>query len=375
MGRAAAIVLRLGIKELYSVARDPVLVILIAYTFTFAIQSVASGVQTEVRNAAIAIVDEDRSALSQRIRGAFLRPYFQPAEVIGLDALDRAMDTGAYSFVLDIPPGFQADILAGRRPALQLNVDATAMTLAGNGAAYIQTIVNAEIQAFLRRGDGAEPPPVALVTRARFNPNLDASWYFAGMELVNNITIIAMILAGAAVIREREHGTIEHLLVMPITPGEIMAAKVWANGLIIVAAAVLSLHAVVQGWLGVPVAGSVGLFAFGTAIYLFSITSLGIMLATIATSMPQFGLLAIPVFVVMNLLSGGATPLEAMPETLQLVMQASPATHFIKFAQAVLYRGADLSIVWPRLAAVAGIGLVFFLYALARFRATMAAVR
>ncbi len=373
--RAASNILRLGIKELYSLARDPVLVVLILYTFTFAIYSVAHGVQTEVNNAAIAVVDEDRSDLSSRIRGALLPPQFQPAPLIALDEIDPAMDAGRYSFVLDIPPGFQADLLAGRTPELQLLVDATAMTLAGNGTSYIQNIVQEEILRFLTRAEGGTELPANVVIRAVFNPNLESAWFMAVMQIVNNVTILAIVLVGAAVIREREHGTIEHLLVMPVTPGEIMAAKVWANGLVIVLAAVASLYLVVEWLLAVPIVGSVALFALGTALYLFAVTSLGTMLATIATTMPQFGLLSIPVFVVLNLLSGGMTPLESMPDTLRTVMQLSPATHFTSFAQAVLYRGAGLEIVWPQLAAVVAIGAAFFAFALARFRQSMSAAR
>lgn len=368
-------VLRLGIKELYSLARDPVLMGLILYTFTFAIYTVANGVRTEVRNAAVAVVDEDRSVLSTRIRGALLEPQFQPAEMISINALDRAMDSGAFSFVIDIPPGLQADVLAGRTPTIQLNVDATAMTLAGNGARYIQNVIQAEVTGFLGRAEGAGERPASLTVRVKFNPNLEASWFMAVMQIINNLTIMAVILSGAAVIREREHGTIEHLLVMPVTPAEIMLAKIWANGLVIVAAAVLSLHLVVQGLLAVPVAGSTAVFVLGASVYLFAVTSLGIMLSTIATTMPQFGLLSIPVFVVLNLLSGGMTPLESMPAGLQTIMMASPATHFVKFAQAVLFRDAGLAIVWPDLLVVAAIGGTFFSLALIRFRATMAAAQ
>ena len=106
----------------------------------------------------------------------------------------------------------------------------------------------------------------------------------------------------------------------------------------------------------------------GTVIYLFSVTALGIFLATLTRSMPQFGLLAIPVFMVMNLLSGGTTPLDSMPELLQTIMQLAPSTHFVSFAQAILYRGAGFAVVWPNFAAVAASGVVFFIIALLRFR-------
>ena len=369
-------VYRLGVKEVFSLLRDPVLMGLILYTFTVAIYTVANGVQTEVRNAAIAVVDEDRSALSGRIAAAFLAPQFKQPAALTLDAVDAAMDAGTYSFVLDIPPRFEADLLAGRAPAIQLNVDATAMTLAGNGARYIGAIVEAEAAAFLAQGGGrAGGEGVRVAIRAKYNPNLEGGWFMAMNQLVNNLTILAMILGGAAVIREREHGTIEHLLVMPVTAAQIMLAKIWANGLVIVLAASLSLRLVAGGLIGVPVAGPPGLFAFGAAIYVFAVISMGVMLSTVATTMPQFGLLSIPVFVVMNLLSGGITPIESMPPALQVAVQALPSTHFVAFSQSVLFRDAGPGVVWPQLAAMAGLGALFFALALRRFRAALSAAQ
>ena len=368
-------VFRLGLKELWSLFRDPVLMVLVAYTFTAAVYAVAHGVRTEVRNAAIAVVDEDRSTVSNRVREAFMPPYFQRAALIGIEETGPAMDQGRYSFVLHIPADFEADLLAGHHPVLQLNVDATAMTLAGNGTAYVTRIVQDELAGFLSQRGAEITLPAILVPRARFNPNLQSQWFFAVMQVIGNVTILAVVLSGAAVIREREHGTIEHLMVMPVTALEIMLSKIWANGLVIVGAAVLSLLLVVETLMGIPVPGSIAVFATGAAVYLFSVTALGIMLATFATTMPQFGLLAIPVFVVLYLLSGGVTPLEAMPEPLRSLMQLSPATHFTSFAQAVLYRGAGFSLVWKDLLAVICIGTVFLGLALGRFRKTMAAAR
>lgn len=376
MRRSLAHIYRLGIKELYSLRRDPVLVFLILYTFTFAIYTVASGVKTEVRNASIAFVDEDGTELSRRLRDAFLPPYFKrPAVLSSVRDIDAAMDKGRYTFVVTIPSNFQRDVEAGRKPTLQLNVDATAMTLAGNGTAYITTILQDELADFVSRAEGGAALPVELTVRSKFNPNLESSWFTAVMQIISNVTMLSLILSGAAVIREREHGTIEHLLVMPVTPVEIMLAKIWANGLVIVLAAVLSLYLVVQWLLSVEIVGSVALFVLGAAVFLFAMCSLGIALSTVARTMPQFGLLAIPFFVVMNLLSGGVSPLEAMPLALQTIMRAAPSTHFTSFSQAVLYRGAGLDIIWPQLVAMGGIGLVLFLVAVWRFRRTMSASR
>lgn len=369
-------VYRLGIKELYSLKRDPVMIFLILYTFTFAIYTVATGVRTEVRNASIAFVDEDGSELSRKLRDAFMRPYFKTAALLGSTAdIDRAMDQGRYTFIVVIPSRFQADVTAGRQPTIQLDVDATAMTLAGNGTNYIMSILQGELADFISRSEGGATQPISISVRSKFNPNLESSWFMSVMQIVGNITMLSLVLTGAAVIREREHGTIEHLLVMPVTPAEIMLAKIWANGLVIVAAAVLSLYLVVKWILGITVPGSTLLFAGGAAVFLFSMCSLGIVLATFARSMPQFGLLAIPFFLVMNMLSGGVTPQEAMPTALRIVMQAAPSTHFTSFSQAVLYRAAGLDVVWPQLAAMTLIGALLFALAVWRFRRTMSAAQ
>jgi len=358
-------IFRLGIKELYSLKADPVLVVLIVYAFTFAVYSVATGAEMEVRNAAVAIVDEDQSRLSFRMRDAILPPYFKDPVLIEADQIDAAMDAGHYVFVIEIPPKFEQDLIAGRQPTIQLDIDATAMSQAGNGASYLQAILLQEAVA-ATGSDAADP--INLVVRAKFNPNLQSAWFTTLMQVIDNVTMLALILTGAALIREREHGTIEHLLVMPVDPVEIMLAKIWANGLVIVVATAISLATVVERLLGIPILGSVPLFLASTALYLFSITSLGIVLATFSTSMAQFGLIIMPVLIIMNLLSGSTTPLESMPAWLQYAMQLSPSTHFVALSQAVLYRGAGVAIIWPQLVALLVIGGAFFGLAAFRFR-------
>jgi ABC-2 type transport system permease protein len=372
MMRWLANVFRLGRKEFASLGSDRVIVAFIIYSFSVAIYSEATGIKTEVADAPIAIVDSDRSALSARIYDGLLKPYFRRPDVIDRASIDPAMDRGLYAFVLDIPPHFQADVLRGRSPLLQLNIDATAMTQAAVGGGYVASIVEQETRTYLQSRGIESRLPMKSVARALFNPNLEAVWFMAIDGVVQNVTMLSILLVGAAVIRERERGTIEHLLVMPIRASEIAAAKIWANGLVIVIAAALSLLIVVERVLNVPIVGSIPLFLFGLAIYFFAIASLGILLATIANSMPQFSLLGIPVFLVLNMLSGGPSPLESMPEPLQIAIQVSPAMHFVKFAQSVLCRGAGLDVVWPQLATLGGLGAIFLAFALARFRTMLA---
>lgn len=214
--------------------------------------------------------------------------------------------------------------------------------------------------------------PATLAVRVLYNPNVTTAWFSSVMGIINSVTMLAIILAGAAVIREREHGTMDHLLVMPVRPFEIAMAKVWANGLVITVAVGLALAVVVRTLLGIPVAGSVPLFMAGVALYLFFATAIGIFLATIARSMPQLGLLYMLVAMPMNMLSGSNTPLESMPPLLQHIMSVSPSTHFVSFAQAILYRGAGFAVVWPEYLATAAIGGIFFALSLLRFRSVAA---
>lgn len=362
----------LGMKELRSFLHDAALIGLVIYSFTLAIVSQAQSYSQELHNGSIAIVDEDHSELSRRISHAFLPPYFLPPQSIAERDIIPRMNDGSYTFVVDIPPNFQRDVLGGRRPTLQLNVDATAMVHAGVGSAYAEQIIMTEINDFLSRTEGVLPPRVNLVVHVAFNPNVDTAWFTSVMGIINNISMLAIVLAGAALVREREHGTMDHLLVMPLTPFEIAMSKIWANGLVITVATGLSLYGVVRMLLEVPIAGSVPLFLVGTAFYLFFATAVGIFIGTVVRSMPQLGLLFMLIYAPINILSGSNTPLESMPRWLATTMQASPSTHFVSFAQAILYRGAGFDVVWPDFLFVALVGGLFLALALLRFRSVAA---
>ena len=359
---------RLGIKELWSLVRDPIMLVLIAYSFTFQIYIAATGIPEQLSKVPIAIVDEDDSPLSIRIASAFHLPEFMPPKRVTLSEVDAGLDAGLYTFSLNIPPNFQRDVLAGRSPAIQLNVDATRMSQAFSGSGYVQQIALDEINEFVQRYRASAAPPVDLAMRVRFNPALTQAWFGSVMEIINNVTMLSIVLAGAALIREREHGTVEHLLVMPVTPSEIMLAKIWSMGLVVLLAAALSLQFIVQGALKVPIEGSVALFLAIAALHLFVTTTLGIFMATLARSMPQFGLLVILTLLPLQILSGGVTPRESMPAFAQNIMQVAPTTHFVAAAQAILYRGAGFDVIWPQVLALIAIGTVLFGAALTRFR-------
>ena len=365
----------LGLKELRSLLSDKVLVVFVIYAFTLAIHVQATGTSSEVNNASIAFVDEDGSALSKEIFNAFYPPRFKFPDLIPASAVEDSMDKGLYLFVVAIPPRFERDLRAGRNPAVQVSIDATAMQQAGIGAGYSRSIVNARSSSFLKRAQVEGPQPVQLVVRKLFNPNAVSSWYKSVVAIINQISLLTVILTGAAVIREREHGTLEHLLVMPLSAFEIAMAKVWANSLVILAATAISLFLVVQMVLKVPFAGSVTLWFLGVVLYLFFSTALGLYLGTISQSMAQFALLIILVIVVMMLLSGGSTPVESQPKWLQAITYFLPSRYFVSFSQVIVYRGGGLWACWRQFFMVAAVGLAFFVYSLTLFRKSIAVTK
>jgi ABC-2 type transport system permease protein len=353
-------ILRLGVKELRSLTRDTVMLVLIVYVFSLGIYVAATVVPDTLHNAPIAIVDEDDSPLSRRIVDAFYPPLFLRPAIIAIDKENLGLDKGLYTFVLDIPPNYQSDLLAERQPGVQLNVDANQITQAFTGSGYIQSMVAQEVMTFLRRDEPLPQAPIDIDMRASFNQSQTQSWFGASMEIINNVTMVAMILTGAALIREREHGTIEHLLATPVTPIEIMTAKIWSMGAVVLLACAFSLIFVVRLVLQIPIAGSIPLFLSGAALNIFATTSLGVFLGTVARSMQQFGIIVILVLVPLDILSGGMTPQDSMPQLIQWLMIVAPTTHFVNFAQAILYRGAGLDIVWPEFLYLLAIGAVFF---------------
>ena len=365
-------ILWLGIKELRSVTSDAVRLVFVVYAFTFAIYIQATGTSTDVVNASIAFVDEDHSAVSQELFNAFYPPRFRFPRLITYGEVQDEMDRGQLMFAVIIPPQFERNLVAGRNPGLQVNVDATAMQQAGLGTGYIANIVNQRVWSFLKRSDAAQRQPINLEIRRMFNPNEESSWFKSVVAIINQISLLTVVLTGAAVIREREHGTLEHLLVMPLTSFEIAMAKVWANSLVIMIATAASLFLVVELALKVPFAGSVLLWFVGVGLYLFFATALGIFLGTISRTMAQFALLIILVIVVLMLLSGGSTPVESQPKWMQYLTYFLPARHFVSFSQVIIYRGGGPTAVWRQFGMVSSVGLAFFVYSLSRFRKSIA---
>ena len=360
---------RLGVKELVSLCRDWLMLALIVYSFTFAVVTASRAQPDSINRATIAVVDEDRSQLTGILADAFIPPMFLPAEHITRPEIDPSMDKGKYTFVVVFPPDFEKNLLSGKNPEIQVSVDATRMTQAYTGSGYIQQILKREIKRYPAKKETR--PAANYVIRNRFNPNLTQAWFSSIVQLVNNITMLAIILTGAALIRERENGTLEHLLVMPVSAFEIMMSKIWSMMVVVLLASAGSMYFVIRMYLQVPIEGSIPLFLAGVAIHLFATTSLGIFLACVARNMPQLGMLLILVFIPMQMLSGGVTPRESMPVWIQNIMLLAPTTHFVSFSQSILFRGAGIEVVWKPFLMLFIIGGALFAVSLSSFRKSL----
>jgi len=353
-------------KEWQSLLHDTILLAFIVFSFSLSIYSQATGTSTDLKSAAVGIVDEDRSPLSLHLGDALLPPEFGKVVQIAHNEAEQGLESAQYTFVVQFPARMEADLRAGKSAAIQLLIDATVMGQAQIGAGYIQNIFTQETARYF--GSQAAETPVDLVVRFAFNQERSTAWFSSVTSMIQQITMLAALLTGAALIRERERGTIEHLLVMPVTSFEIVLSKVIANGAVILLAAWVCMELTIKHWIGADIAGSIPLFIFATALYLFFTTGLGLFLGTVARTMPQMGLMFILIILPMNLLSGGFTPLESMPEALQKIMGFVPSTNYIKLAQAILFRDAGLSIVWPEMIMVTAVGLMLFTYSALRFR-------
>jgi ABC-2 type transport system permease protein len=368
MTRAFRHVFWLGWKELLTLSRTPALIAFILYALTVLVYATGEGISLEVQSATVAVVDEDGSQVARSIVGALRPPRFRTAQAIPAADVGAVLDSGTHTFVLQIPPGFERDLLQGRKPRLKLDVDATAVSHAYLGASYLEAIVAQE--ALRRRGPaaGSTSPPAKAQVRVRFNPNRRNEWQVGVMFLAFMITLLSAVLPAAALLREREHGTIEQMLSMPLHPVELILGKAWAYVLVILAVSWLSLVVVVEGALGTPVHGSYALLLVATLVYLFTTAGLGMLLATIAGSLAQVGLLSLLVLCPMMYLSGVWMPVESMPESIRWIAHLMPLHYYAGACYGVIFRGAGLDVVGPDLALLGAMGATAVFAGALRFR-------
>lgn len=361
-------------KELLQLFRDVALMVFFLYSFTGDIYMAASGVSMQLKNAAIATLDGDRSFASRELASRFQPPYFQPAGSVA-DARQaiRRLDDGDVMAVLDIPPRFQERLQRGEQVSVQLQVDTSNSVLGFLTSSYGAQIVGkyALEAAAQREGLGAAGgiagPLVEADTRVWYNPNQNDAWFMGISELLTVVTLFSILLPAAAMVREKERGTIEQLMVTPLTSFQILFPKVVAMTLVILAGSAIALFGVLGPLFQLPMRGSLVSFFLITALYVFTTAGLGLLAATVARNLAQVGMLTVVILMPMLLLSGAWTPIEAMPPWMRGLAWISPLHYFLDAAYGILLKGVGMDLLWDSVLAMSVLGVVVFAAGMRRF--------
>jgi len=358
-------------KELLQLFRDAALMVFFLYSFTGDIYLAASGVSMQLKHAAIATLDGDRSFASRELAGRFQPPYFKPVGEAGSPAQAvRLLDDGEVMAVLDIPPRFNERLLRGEQVSVQMQVDTSNSVLGFLTSSYGAQIVGRyglEVAALREGMGGAVGPRVEADVRVWYNPNQNDAWFMGISELLTVITLFSILLPAAAMVREKERGTIEQLMVTPLSPFQILFPKVIAMTLVILAGCAIALFGVLGPLFQLPMRGSLGTFFLVTALYVFTTAGLGLLAATVARNLAQVGMLTVVILMPMLLLSGAWTPIEAMPPWMRGLAWISPLHYFLDAAYGILLKGAGLALLWDSVLAMSALGILIFAVGMRRF--------
>lgn len=362
-------------KEFVQLKNDRALLLFILYSFTANILMAGSSESRELHNAVVIVHDGDHSAASRDLIYRFRQPYFRFAgEVSNINEGLRRLEQGRAMLFLDIPEHFSETLQRGAQTAsVQLLVDTSKATrgyLASSYSVQIGALFSGEwaTQAQGQAAGGGTLPSIESRTRIWYNPTLKESWFSSIAELLVMMTVCCILLPATAMVREKERGTIEQLLVSPLSPFQILASKVLAMVVVLVAATSLGVFGIMQPFFAVPMRGSLGLFLALTALFAFTNAGLGLMIATFARNAAQAGMLVLLIIMPIVVLSGTFTPRDSMPAALNAVMNVSPLRHYIEIAYGILLRGAGLETLWDSALAMLLLGSVLFGIAMWRFR-------
>jgi ABC-2 type transport system permease protein len=361
-------------KEFRQLTRDRALLLFIAYIFTVNIIMAGQQGSLELNQAPLLVYDADRSAASRDLISRFQMPYFRFAgEAASPSHGLRTLEEGTALVFLDIPERFGQKVAQGREPAVvQLNVDATKTTRSYLAAAYSGSIVGKFSLDWTpkRAANSGETslPRIDNRVRLRFNPALNESWFSSISELLTMMTVACILLPASAMVREKERGTIEQLLVSPLSPFQIMFSKVLAMTTVMLIGIGIAVVGIMQPMFHVPVRGSMGLLCGLTALFVFTNAGLGLLVATYARNAGQAGMLTLLLVMPIVVLSGTYTPVESMPAVLRTTMQLSPLRHFIEIIYGILLRGAGIDTLWDSVLAMIVLGSGLFGLGMWRFR-------
>ena len=374
--RASALRIRRMIaKEIRQLFRDPRTkrVIFVAPIIQLVLFGYA--VNTDVRNVATAVVDHDRTPESRQLVDALTASgYFRVALTSDRSAdLGEALDAGRAVVALEIPPGYARDLRAGRAPAVQLLLDGTNSNTATVAQGYATRIVanlGARLSAESFAERGVTPGGIDLRARAWFNPALESRTYNVPAVIGVIVLLMCLLLTALAVVREREVGTLEQLLVSPLSPTELMLGKtIPVAGIALVQLTLVTSVALL--WFDIPLRGALPTLALAAAVFILAGLSLGLLVSTISATQQEAFLSMFLFLMPAIILSGFLYPIDTMPEFFQHLTLANPLRHFLEIVRGIFLRGAGLAELWVQFVVLAGMALTGLGVATWRFRMTL----
>ena len=369
-------------KEFAQILRDPPLMIILVWAFTAAVYAAGTGRTMESTDVATAVYDLSRGPASREFLSHLQRPYFKTVAYLTRESqIEESLNAGRAAIVVIIPPDFQRDVDAGRQAHIQVLTDGSLAMTATLSVAYLAAISSRySIDLLKRRAAAAGGAPAPLPSldermRVRFNPNMSSAWFAALLEMLNMATMVSLLLTAANLVREKERGTLEQLLVSPARPLEIFLAKIAPTILTVLLLTAICFLTVLRPVFHVPLRGSVGLFFAVTALYVFAMTSMGIAIALVARTMSQAIMMMILILQPMVFLSGAWNPPEAMSPWLRWLSLVSPLRYYIDFAFGVVLKGNPLSVVLHDILGLVILGTVLFVFSLLWFERSLRTVK
>ncbi len=368
---------RLARKELTQTLRDPraLRVVFMAPIIQLIIFGYA--VTTDVKNAAVALYDRDNTTVSRELAQDLTSSGYFAIEETAASArqLADALDHGRAIVALEIPRGLQADLAAGRPAAVQLLVDGTTSNTATVAQAYASQIILrfGRDHSPLVQGAGmaARQPGVDLRVRAWYNPNLESRVYNVPGVVGNLMMLMSLLLTTLAVVRERELGTLEQLMVSPLTPAEMIVGKTLpVVGIAMIDLGIITLVATL--WFHIPLRGTLGLLFLASLAYVICGLGIGLLISTVSSTTQEAFMTMFMFFLPAMILSGFFFPVENMPVAFQYLTLVNPVRYYVEAVRAIFLKGAGLNVLWPQIAALFTMGAAILWVASTRFRKTVA---
>lgn len=369
---------RLVQKELRQMLRDPRSRRMLFVGPVFQLLIFGYAVNTDVRHASTILVDEDRTAASRQLVDVLTATGYFDVTQRGQRPADiaSALDHGSALVGLDVPRGFSRDLASGSSAEVQLLVDGstanTANVALGYGTQIISRYALDKSAAMLATGGASTPPHgIDFRVRAWYNANLESRVYNVPAVMGNLVMMMSLLLTALAVVRERELGTLEQLMVTPLRPSELMLGKTIPGALVALVDMVL-ITAMALWWFDVPFRGSFLLLGFASMLFILTGLGAGLLISTVSATQQEAFMSMFLFFLPAMMLSGMMFPVENMPQGLQYVTLLDPIRHYLIIVRGVFLRGAGWSVLLPQMAALTVIGGSVLLFATSRFRKTAA---